>query len=83
MAGRGDPAPGSVAFHSTLDKSPGPEWEPFQQVSGQPPPAAVAARRSACLRLNADYRPAPGENRPTNGVGAKRARGGLAWPSHG
>jgi len=37
MAGRGDPAPGSVAFHSTLDKSPGQEWEPFQQVSGQLP----------------------------------------------
>jgi len=41
-------------------------------------PAAVAARRSACLRLNADYRPAPGEKRATNGVGAKRVRA-VGW----
>jgi len=30
MAGRRDPAPGSVAFYSTSNKSPRLEWEPFQ-----------------------------------------------------
>src|SRR5688572_18402260 len=70
MAGRGDRAPGSVAFHSTSDKSPRLEWEPFQEsewpAAGAPicpmtrlGPAAAAVEEPSDLAQRFDLR-APG-----------------------